>query len=281
MVRVRIFPEVDDDNHGGVNRGGGGGGGGGGDVISKDHPPLPPPPPSLPPPTPPPNTHSSLLYHLSACLFSSLSRTSFLFLSRLESGMAVMVVGVGGGWMRRCDCVCLPSVPSVPLPPTLPSRRFPPVHRSPPPSLPALPTMTCHSPLPSCPPLPSMKIHRLTSFPRPSTSPSGVHTRHHTPPPCPLFTPPCPPPPPTPRPHPCQLLLLHHHPPHSKGKQREKPLASLLAGATAGSIEGFVTYPTEFAKTQLQFGGNGVGKTGKVGLGGEEGEGEDSIRCGL
>jgi solute carrier family 25 citrate transporter 1 len=40
----------------------------------------------------------------------------------------------------------------------------------------------------------------------------------------------------------------------SKGKQREKPLASLLAGATAGSIEGFVTYPTEFAKTQLQFG---------------------------
>jgi hypothetical protein len=27
-----------------------------------------------------------------------------------------------------------------------------------------------------------------------------------------------------------------------------------LAGATAGSIEGFVTYPTEFAKTQLQFG---------------------------
>jgi solute carrier family 25 citrate transporter 1 len=41
----------------------------------------------------------------------------------------------------------------------------------------------------------------------------------------------------------------------SKGKQREKPIASLLAGATAGAIEGFVTYPTEFAKTQLQFAG--------------------------
>lgn len=40
----------------------------------------------------------------------------------------------------------------------------------------------------------------------------------------------------------------------AKGKQREKPLASLLAGATAGAIEGFVTYPTEYAKTQLQFG---------------------------
>jgi len=33
----------------------------------------------------------------------------------------------------------------------------------------------------------------------------------------------------------------------------EKPLASLLAGTTAGAIEGFVTYPTEYAKTQLQF----------------------------
>ncbi|KAJ9092504.1 hypothetical protein QFC19_008717 [Naganishia cerealis] len=41
----------------------------------------------------------------------------------------------------------------------------------------------------------------------------------------------------------------------SKGKQKEKPIASLLAGATAGAIEGFVTYPTEFAKTQLQFAG--------------------------
>lgn len=39
----------------------------------------------------------------------------------------------------------------------------------------------------------------------------------------------------------------------TKGKGREKPLASLLAGTTAGAIEGFVTYPTEFAKTRLQF----------------------------
>ncbi|KAJ9106076.1 hypothetical protein QFC21_001215 [Naganishia friedmannii] len=44
----------------------------------------------------------------------------------------------------------------------------------------------------------------------------------------------------------------------SKGKQREKPIASLLAGATAGAIEGFVTYPTEFAKTQLQFAGRNL-----------------------
>lgn len=53
----------------------------------------------------------------------------------------------------------------------------------------------------------------------------------------------------------------------AKGKQREKPLASLLAGTTAGAIEGFVTYPTEFAKTQLQFGqagGAGAGAGVKV-----------------
>ncbi|GHJ88324.1 hypothetical protein NliqN6_4726 [Naganishia liquefaciens] len=49
----------------------------------------------------------------------------------------------------------------------------------------------------------------------------------------------------------------------SKVKQKEKPLASLLAGATAGAIEGFVTYPTEYAKTQLQFGvKNAAGSNG-------------------
>ncbi|KAI5454934.1 hypothetical protein NCC49_002210 [Naganishia albida] len=51
----------------------------------------------------------------------------------------------------------------------------------------------------------------------------------------------------------------------SKGKQKEKPIASLLAGATAGAIEGFVTYPTEYAKTQLQFGAkNPMGPIGIV-----------------
>ncbi|KAF8647564.1 hypothetical protein AX16_006621 [Volvariella volvacea WC 439] len=37
--------------------------------------------------------------------------------------------------------------------------------------------------------------------------------------------------------------------------QKEKPLHSLFAGATAGAIEAFVTYPTEFVKTRSQFGG--------------------------
>lgn len=46
----------------------------------------------------------------------------------------------------------------------------------------------------------------------------------------------------------------------NKGKGREKPLASLLAGTTAGAIEGFVTYPTEFAKTRLQFANDQVAK---------------------
>lgn len=39
-----------------------------------------------------------------------------------------------------------------------------------------------------------------------------------------------------------------------KGKGKEKPVASLLAGATAGGIESFVTFPLESLKTQLQFG---------------------------
>jgi solute carrier family 25 citrate transporter 1 len=47
-----------------------------------------------------------------------------------------------------------------------------------------------------------------------------------------------------------------------KGKEKEKPIASLIAGATAGGFEAFVTYPLESLKTQLQFAADG-----KVGLG--------------
>ncbi|KAF9458718.1 mitochondrial tricarboxylate transporter [Collybia nuda] len=41
--------------------------------------------------------------------------------------------------------------------------------------------------------------------------------------------------------------------------QKEKPTHSLFAGATAGAIEAFVTYPTEFVKTRSQFGGKKEG----------------------
>ncbi|KAG6908797.1 hypothetical protein DXG01_003244 [Tephrocybe rancida] len=41
--------------------------------------------------------------------------------------------------------------------------------------------------------------------------------------------------------------------------QKEKPLHSLFAGATAGAIEAFVTYPTEFVKTRSQFSGKKQG----------------------
>ncbi|KAH8115051.1 mitochondrial tricarboxylate transporter [Phellopilus nigrolimitatus] len=37
--------------------------------------------------------------------------------------------------------------------------------------------------------------------------------------------------------------------------KREKPVHSLIAGATAGAVEALVTYPTEFVKTRSQFGG--------------------------
>ncbi|KAF8153944.1 mitochondrial tricarboxylate transporter [Crassisporium funariophilum] len=37
--------------------------------------------------------------------------------------------------------------------------------------------------------------------------------------------------------------------------RKEDPLHSLFAGATAGAIEAFLTYPTEFVKTRSQFGG--------------------------
>ncbi|KAK8858746.1 hypothetical protein IAR55_002975 [Kwoniella newhampshirensis] len=40
----------------------------------------------------------------------------------------------------------------------------------------------------------------------------------------------------------------------AKGKGKEKPIASLLAGAVAGGTEAFVTFPLESLKTQLQFG---------------------------
>ncbi|KAF8633815.1 hypothetical protein AX15_001228 [Amanita polypyramis BW_CC] len=37
--------------------------------------------------------------------------------------------------------------------------------------------------------------------------------------------------------------------------QKDKPLHSLFAGATAGAVEAFITYPAEFAKTRSQFSG--------------------------
>ena len=39
----------------------------------------------------------------------------------------------------------------------------------------------------------------------------------------------------------------------AKGKAREKPIASLGAGAIAGGFEAFATYPLESLKTRLQF----------------------------
>ncbi|OXG43513.1 solute carrier family 25 (mitochondrial citrate transporter), member 1 [Cryptococcus neoformans] len=46
----------------------------------------------------------------------------------------------------------------------------------------------------------------------------------------------------------------------AKGKAKEKPIASLLAGATAGGVEAFITFPLESVKTQLQFGALDGGK---------------------
>ncbi|KAJ7158853.1 mitochondrial tricarboxylate transporter [Mycena filopes] len=37
--------------------------------------------------------------------------------------------------------------------------------------------------------------------------------------------------------------------------KKEKPMHSIIAGTTAGAIEAFVTYPTEFVKTRSQFSG--------------------------
>ncbi|KIO23984.1 hypothetical protein M407DRAFT_244602 [Tulasnella calospora MUT 4182] len=47
-------------------------------------------------------------------------------------------------------------------------------------------------------------------------------------------------------------------------KAKEKPVHALIAGATAGAIEGFVTYPTEYVKTASQFSGNKLGPIGIV-----------------
>ncbi|KAA1475991.1 mitochondrial tricarboxylate transporter [Dentipellis sp. KUC8613] len=41
--------------------------------------------------------------------------------------------------------------------------------------------------------------------------------------------------------------------------RKENPLHSLIAGTTAGAVEAFVTYPTEFVKTRSQFGGKREG----------------------
>ncbi|KAJ7127092.1 citrate transporter [Mycena epipterygia] len=41
--------------------------------------------------------------------------------------------------------------------------------------------------------------------------------------------------------------------------KKEKPIHSIIAGTTAGAIEAFVTYPTEFLKTRSQFGGKREG----------------------
>jgi hypothetical protein len=49
-----------------------------------------------------------------------------------------------------------------------------------------------------------------------------------------------------------------------KGKDKEKPIASLVAGAMAGGVESFVTFPLESLKTQLQFGALEGGKVGRL-----------------
>jgi solute carrier family 25 citrate transporter 1 len=51
----------------------------------------------------------------------------------------------------------------------------------------------------------------------------------------------------------------------AKGKGKENPIASLIAGAAAGGVESFITYPLESLKTQLQFGALEGGKVGGLG----------------
>ncbi|KAI0728803.1 mitochondrial tricarboxylate transporter [Fomitopsis betulina] len=41
--------------------------------------------------------------------------------------------------------------------------------------------------------------------------------------------------------------------------KKENPLHSIIAGTTAGAVEAFVTYPTEYVKTRTQFGGKREG----------------------
>lgn len=50
----------------------------------------------------------------------------------------------------------------------------------------------------------------------------------------------------------------------AREKAKEKPIASLLAGATAGGVEAFITFPLESIKTQLQFGALDGGKVGSL-----------------
>lgn len=38
----------------------------------------------------------------------------------------------------------------------------------------------------------------------------------------------------------------------AKATHNNSLLSPMLAGMTAGAVEGFITYPTEFVKTQLQ-----------------------------
>lgn len=52
----------------------------------------------------------------------------------------------------------------------------------------------------------------------------------------------------------------------ARGKAKEKPIASLIAGATAGGVEAFITFPLESIKTQLQFGALDGGKVGSLSL---------------
>jgi Mitochondrial carrier protein len=41
--------------------------------------------------------------------------------------------------------------------------------------------------------------------------------------------------------------------PAAIASRRDKPMYSLIAGATAGAVEGLVTYPIEYTKTVAQF----------------------------
>ncbi|KAF9508793.1 hypothetical protein BS47DRAFT_1350038 [Hydnum rufescens UP504] len=45
---------------------------------------------------------------------------------------------------------------------------------------------------------------------------------------------------------------------------KDKPLHSFIAGTSAGAIEAFVTYPTEFVKTRSQFARKGVAREGPI-----------------
>lgn len=65
-----------------------------------------------------------------------------------------------------------------------------------------------------------------------------------------------------PTPHPAPRACRKKMSAQAKGKAKEKPIASLLAGATAGGVEAFITFPLESVKTQLQFGALDGGKVG-------------------